>query len=408
MSRNPRTPSDESKSPSLPESSTPAPSPPSVSAEPSFSTPISPASSPPALPATRASARAPAHSTVDATYAYNGDLGIAPGSADLIRRRFAHSPPLIEILLDAELNKRFESYENAAKGKKAGFHTLGVLSLVAAGVGLAVTAIELMAHAYVGSAGVVHSVSSAGAGLAVVGLVVAITLTHVAGYRKKWLDNRYYAERLRQWHFDTLLDSDLTSLASTDIRKFKEERKVRMDEFCGTLTESRTSWLSMNDDLLVTPSHATKSVSPAHPLHDDIWKAFCWLRLDHQWRHWGIKTGTDERLHKTHRLVESISQTCFQVAVVATVAQALGISALWLGLLPQASWIDPAGIALAGVQLMLLAISVAFERADGGLGLSQEMEHYQRMAMVYMGIKDRATRATSDDARFEIMRNVEV
>lgn len=346
-------------------------------------------------------------SNAGSVHSYNGDLGLAAGSAEAIRTRFADRPWLIEMLIDEELNSVFLRYEDGAKGKKRQLRRWGALTLAVAGIGLIGAGVELALRSLDVNGRAVDHLGGISSSLSFLATVAAIWLIWVRKTRKQWLENRFAAERLRQWHFQTLLDGPLCALAMRDVAAFKAERRLRFTRFVGgelsQLSGTMQTWLSdpQRDEEML---HAGIGKSTGGP-DPELWEAYRWLRLEHQQRHWGAKLSRDETLAGAEALMRGAGHTCLQLAVFVMVVQVV-LYAISLAM-PAVSALESGSIVASAVSLLLVVLSVVFRAMDEGLGFSREAEHYAKMSLVYIGILGRTHGAVDAQAQAEIMQSVE-
>lgn len=167
-------------------------------------------------------------------------------------------PEAFRVLDWPELRAAFRAHDHAATKAKRWNRAQGISGLSISGLGVMVLAITpLLPEA--------HSNSAAVAALIFMSLGGIMGLVHWTVLRSKrtWLGHRFWTERLRQLHFQSLASNlDLVSLAMAD------------DAALETLKRKRVTWLADLSHEAADPRHLIRDVT------DDFTDRQAWLQSD--------------------------------------------------------------------------------------------------------------------------------
>jgi len=138
--------------------------------------------------------------TADSGHVFNSDLLANEHDRDKVRDLY---PPLEDILYHQELIDTFGKYNVIADDAKKRSRTLGKLAIVLGGVAIAFAAIEVALGIGERAGTLVFGFLAALCGI----LSIAIGAFGVlfGDKKRKWLHNRFMGERIRQFHFQSLI-----------------------------------------------------------------------------------------------------------------------------------------------------------------------------------------------------------
>jgi hypothetical protein len=319
-------------------------------------------------------------------------------------------PTIFHVLDHPQLRQLFSKYDtptNRAKriGLIAGFWAIGL------GFGaLGIAALELIfAH----PAGVTLAVVSGLCG--VLSFLIGSVGVLFAGRKRNWLRGRLMGERIRQFHFQMLvsrLPEILASLKSDAAKlSFLSERNVWFESF-------KASLIGKLDSTLAAILHEEKSIDPwlhnmgaAAEIQESkdinpILDAYRELRLVHQLDYVNFKLQDDYRIFSAmpRRQLAVISSIVFALIVLLVV---MHVGILAGALFPSsvlASFHSPEAII---VIIWLALAALAIRAMEQGLQPEREIERYQQYRSGVRAILERYDNAVSQNAKIEIMREME-
>lgn len=343
--------------------------------------------------------------------AFNADLGIASGPEAAIRQRFAAAPALVEILLDKDVQSDFTTQENLAIAAKRRLQVAGGIAVCGAALALVLGALEVGGRS-LGASGALWDtfIPMLGAVLGVGSVILAVALLYVKRLREAWLSARFCAERIRQWHFQTLLDGHLTDLAAADPPAFKAERAARYAMLCtGELAQPQGAMRQ----LLQSPGGSRLLSHPARPSQTgankaELWEAFRWLRLEHQGIYWGVKMAPDRPGRALESVVATTTRVSFVLVLALLIVQLAIIAAVGFSHAREAGALHRLANWCGAVGMVLLALSSGARAVEDATCLRQEREHYTRMSLAYAGLAPKATLAGDAAAQLALMTELEI
>jgi hypothetical protein len=300
-----------------------------------------------------------------------------------------HYPTFAPIFDWPELRSLFETYDAAAASARKHSRSAGVFAIVSGFVSLSVAATvpladELTRHNEISLLQTQAVLGGVAAALAIVSILVGYTQVLKGDGKARWLTNRFWSERIRQFHFQLIVNHLPTLVAALkdkgDLRGWLEFRARELDQFKHDYlrgvedkihhldvdeAEDRP-WLSANWD-------QAGPVPPASAEFDEL------LKLLEQQR-FGIQQRYAERklLNGWHspesraQWVLKLSDALTAVLLLATITVGIGsIMALTAGM-------NPMFRLIAGLVAALSSSSVVAMRAlKEGLLFSADAERYR-------------------------------
>lgn len=306
------------------------------------------------------------------------DEDLGPYNHDLFpgERFLAHVPKARPVLTLAEpAATRFRETDREARLCKALYHRTGALSLVLGSVALLGVCFELVVGALGGDASPGLTVAIELAALASLGILLFARLRR---YRQRWREACFARERIRQWHFESLLDGELV-----------EQRLVGTSE---AQERIESSWAEFEEDLrnpLGALGHFTQSASTplffnATPIADpeikeQLWKALRRLRFLHQ-DEYVVMTVSEESAISAVSMperafwAETVGSVALAMAVVIPAVQIILVATLGSG--EPDSFRVVAHPVLFGAAVAMAVLSASARAFKAGYTLPEELEAY--------------------------------
>lgn len=347
----------------------------------------------------------------DLTHQFNGDL-LVPKKVRMAAKR--SWPSIFHALDFPELRACFEARNDQSDRAKRIVHHLGLTAVL-----LAMGAIFGMAAKAWLLATYEHDYLLVGFALLVEALAlssfVILGVLAFGPWRARWLLNRFAAERIRQWHFQTLVlraEEVARSCASDSARShFQAQRKSWFDEFVANLQGTEDSLVRR---LLENPAEwvhlfheEARHVDTTLP--EELLQAYLRLRFQHQEEFASYKESETVAPSKSHLLswppsiLESYSE---RLAGALLVVAALIAALIMLGYLVGWESLHHPVWAIAGVWAAVASASV--HCLQEGLGISADRERYREYEARTRYLCDRFRAAHTDLERLGIMREMEL
>ena len=352
---------------------------------------------------------------------FNDDLLLQASDRKLAERKY---PSIFHVLDHPELRQLFCDYEAPAdRAKRTGLKA--GLGAIAFGFGaLAVATSELL---------ITHPASNPPAATTEDWLSVALAVTSgicgllsfligsvgvlFAGRKRHWLYCRLMAERIRQFHFQTLvfrLPQILASLKDDAARSvFLSERALWLETFkarlVGKLDFAFASTIREEEEidpwLHDRSAKEPLSMQESEDL-DPIFEAYRELRILHQ------LDFANYKLHDDHRLISAmprrqltvLSQAIFTFIILLVIMD----SGVLAGALFPNSIFAVFRSTITIVVIIWLALAALATRAvEQGLQPEREIERYQQYRSGIRAILERYDEASSQKTKIAIMREME-
>jgi hypothetical protein len=157
------------------------------------------------------------------------------------RAFFARHFPAFATIFDwPELRALFEIYEAAAEGARKHSRRAGVVAIAAGFLSLAVAAVVPLVDEFSRSnpSKQLHAQAVLGgiaAAFAIVSMLIGYTQVLTGEGKARWLTNRFWSERIRQFHFQLIVNNLPTLVAAiqnkSDFRAWVEFRARELDRF---------------------------------------------------------------------------------------------------------------------------------------------------------------------------------
>ena len=345
---------------------------------------------------------------------FNDDLLANEGDLESAGQLY---PEIVHVLDHPELRHLFSSYDVPANRAKKRSRRFGVWAVICVTLSLWLLAIEPILHLYP-EEGAYHALlrwieqSLVGVSLAfaVAGALLGFFGVLFRRAKSEWLLRRLMTERLRQFHFQTLVRRIPEIVASLQgdqaVASFVEQRKAWLATFKmrheGKLKAELTSilegaerkhfWLHPTSEV----DDETLAKVPAH-----LFEAYRTLRITHQLQFASYKLGEEDAfLPSLPRQQAQLFSRIAMVAVLAILALHFGIGAaiLWQR--------GDIGTVLTSVAIMVAIFALAVRTLEEGFKPEREVERYRHYYLSVCAISDDFD-AASPREKLRVMEQME-
>lgn len=336
-------------------------------------------------------------------YPFNDELLFTEADRELAKRLF---PGIYPALDHAELRATFGGIDEAANAAKKRSRRWGKIAvgLVTAALLLASTE-PLLEH---WSDGALAAMGIASAALGIPGALLGAFGVLFANTKRDWLEGRLQTERMRQFHFQTLvclMPDILEASRSGDWVAFTAKRGILLDKFKKEVIERKSSLFTATvegdeqDVWLIPPSEPP---APGLDIDHEIFRAYRYFRIERQIRF------TDYKLNSQHRLFSSLprdqsarlglaAMLCVMGLVVLHILIALGA----IGRMTKYLYI----LHLGAIWLAIAALSI--RTLEEGLRPGREVERYRAYRSALRAIERRFNEAPTVETRYRAMTALE-
>ncbi|QDU21871.1 hypothetical protein [Urbifossiella limnaea] len=356
---------------------------------------------------------------------YNDDLLAHHEDQAAIKVLF---PEVFHVLDHPELRAEFATYNGLSNGAKRFVHRLGLVAVGLAALALMSSAMTPILKAVEGVPGLSESAAKTlrvmqewsiyleVAGL--VGAAIALGGLWIGEKKKRWLEGRLMTEKLRAWHFQTLIHRGKEIEASCDRSNpnaVKEYQEKRAKWFTAFLQQHRGKLDSQLHELIDSPETQYASLhehassyppdSKALPVVLEAYKA---LRLRHQadYAAHKLQKDTNQPFWAPHRWptsvlkerLGSLSSFCIIGALLASAYVVLAHFGQW----PLAD--SPA---MPAVSLCFLVLNVTARGIMDGLAVREESQRYVDYSGEVRYLLTRYEATGNRAERLQIMQDME-
>lgn len=330
----------------------------------------------------------------------------------------ASMPRLDAVLRHPELWEAFQRYDNIANKSRADFRRIGRLSIVLGSIGLFGVLLKLALEAFgVGShSGVAGSdgvtipsdmrpiqwlefllITAEGAALSSILLAI---WPRTRRLRREWFTARFMSERIRQWHFQVLLDGALVRRAKRDPRAFEEERAKRWSRFMSSAPTAEGGANAFLEGQELGLYHAVTEGGDG-ATDADVCRAYVDLRFDKQQAYFQHKREEYKALENS---TEAVATWTLGSALVLSAAQLVLflVARCDVGELPHV-----AGTALSTTAGLLIVLSLVVHVYRSAHGIPQHRERYESCFLRLIALRAAFDSAPAMDARRALVAEVE-
>jgi hypothetical protein len=340
---------------------------------------------------------------------YNSDLLSSKLDLEAARKRY---PDIIHVLDHPELRAHFVEYDNPANRAKKRSLLTGVIAILLGALSLIIAAAEPLHGRLSHQTWYWLAVLSAFVGLA--GLLIGLSGVMFRKSKSAWLCRRLMTERLRQFHFQTLvfrLPEIVASGAGAPANQHYLDQRAKwfaqfQDRFRGRQPDELQKILASHEsgDIWLHPLPEKSPAEPASHLATQIFAAYRDLRIMHQISY------ANERLRQSRTIVPS---TPTSQASLFSNASLLVICALFLiHVVVSAAtifgWTELVFSPWTHIVAIWIAIgALAIRALEEGLKPDREIERYQQYRFAVRAIRDRYDDAKTWNEKIEIMKQME-
>jgi hypothetical protein len=341
---------------------------------------------------------------------FNDDLLLQEEDRKLASIKY---PTIFHVLDHPELRQLFSKYDTPAnRAKRIGL----IAGLLAIGFGFGALGIAALELIFVHPAGVALAVISGLCG--VLSFLIGSVGVLFAGRKRNWLRCRLMGEQIRQFHFQMMvfrLPEILASLKDDAGRaSFLSERNVWFESFKAHLIGKLDSTLAamLREENSIDPwlhdcarrgeptrMQESKDLSP-------IFDAYRELRIIHQLDYANYKLQDD------YRIISAMPRR--QLAVISAIVLALIVLLVMMHvgilvgtLLPSSMFAAFHSSDAAVVIIWLALTALAIRAIEQGVQPEREIERYQQYRSGVRAMLDRYDNAMFQNAKIEIMREME-
>jgi hypothetical protein len=317
-------------------------------------------------------------------------------------KNYLETLPLVRAALrHPALLCEFGRYNSLADSKQATVRLLGTVSLFCGGVALVGITIELLLAARTIQPPWYTTV------LFEIGAAASIILALRSKTRTQWLTARFMTERMRQWHFQMLLDGALISKARSAPTVFEAERAKRWEQFMLQAPDAQGGMNSFVDAETHELHHPVEPYSNSATANEAM-RAYVDLRFQKQLSYFNLKR---EEFKSRDEWSEALARWMIFIALLLTAGQfCLTAASYWNGPLDPVpeSLLVPVRESLFTAAIVLVVLSAMVRVYRSAIALAPQRERYETKWVRLVGLRAAFDAATTVDKKLEVMREVEI
>lgn len=354
---------------------------------------------------------------------FNDDLLANENDLEKIRALY---PTMEHVLHHPDLIDYFKHYNELADAAKATSRKYGTSAIILSAVAIALAGIEIASWQL--SPNTWPLVIGGFAAFCGIASVIIGALGALFGTRKRaWLHNRFMGERIRQFHFQSLiarLPQIIESLQDGNRKDlqdhFKENRRGIFlsfrHQFEGRIDSKFNDVISPDghDDWWLPARQPGSAVPDTRPELEPLFKAYRDLRIEHQIGYANYRLQTEPAIFSSMpvrqaQVLETVSKYVF-VGLVVTHLIVLGVIGFELTLaLRHAEGASAVSVTiLFSIAIIIVAVIALAARAfEQGLQPEREIERYQQYRSAVRSIRDQYDAAETPRQKIAVMRHME-
>lgn len=357
---------------------------------------------------------------------FNGDLLIDETDRTTAEKLYAN---IYHVLDHPELRETFSDYNTKAETAKKRVNRLGLAAVSLATLALLSSALtpvlDIVSGSDVGPNQTalttllkgVHWLLFLGECAGLVGSTIAVGGLLLANKKKEWLEHRYLAEMLRQWHFQYLIfrgkeieDSCNSSDPETAKKTFCNLRNAQFSAFKAKLENNREALvqaLRKHPEAGYQWLHEPRSsYSDESKVLEKVFEAYEELRFNHQALYAGLKLLEETRSLMPLKWPAQVMQRRCEAFTSICLASSLIISlAIVISRLAGGSDVLLASLSGAIVSLMILTVSV--RAVQDGLAVPEETQRYNDLAGKVRYLRTMFTATENQQKKLRAMEEME-
>jgi hypothetical protein len=215
--------------------------------------------------------------------------------------------------------------------------------------------------------------------------------------RQRWLTARFFAERMRQWHFELFLDGALVSKLTQDAAGFVAERDLRWSAFLHDLRAGPgLMGTFLHSDDYPIAHHTTSYTNDA--VADEVFTIYSKLRFEWQLSYFRCQADT---FAETDNWTEAAARWTLVAAAIVPLAQ------LALYGMRGDGAVETAIAVLPPLALLLALVSAVIRVLRSARAYSEERERYLSKWTRALALKAAFDAATERAGRLAVMEEFE-
>jgi hypothetical protein len=245
------------------------------------------------------------------------------------------------------------------------------------------------------------------AALSVIGALLGVFGVLFADSKKEWLENRFLTERLRQFHFQTMMmlaPEIMKAAATRNWTEFGRKRDRYLTAFKQDIIARRSSLFNVTVSDVEVESWIAPYAEPSIPANEisaQFFDAYRRLRIKRQ------IDFADYKLQTTRRLLSPFPRD--QAALLGGIAMICVFGILLMHVLaPIADYSGWKSGALFFPAIALAIVSLALRTLEEGLRPGREVERYRAYQSALRSIGRRFDESTTPSGKLKAMTSLEV
>jgi hypothetical protein len=344
---------------------------------------------------------------------FNNDLLVGPADQERARALF---PALMPVLYNPALIALFQPHDEAANRAKRNGHRWGMVAVALATAALLLASANEIYHDWPKPWPKVIGGIAALAGIA--GVFIALLGGLHTRAKHHWLLHRLMTERLRQFHFQFLVEHARAIahaaarseampgvIAARDAafaafnHRHEGQLPSEMPAIVADEADAR-AWVVAAAGTATPPAARGAKSAELRPLYD----AYRLLRIDHQigYADYQLRSASAFGFKSPRQQAQVLTFATFGAILLVFVLHILEAFGVAFGI----PTFSGSGITLVATWLALVTLGV--RALEEGLKPKREIERYRRYRAQLVALRARFEAAPDDDARFAAMRGVEL
>jgi hypothetical protein len=347
---------------------------------------------------------------------FNSDLLLTQRDRESAKRLF---PSIFHVLDHAELRDLFLSYDEPANQAKRRGRRAGVLAIALAFGALAVASLEYPFGHRSGCSNCTFTaelLAAISALCGIAGVLIGSFGVLLARRKREWLYNRFMGERMRQFHFQSMIAQLPNISASVEddtcqarfladrallLEKFKSDFVGNVDaKYFATIDEK-----NLCEAALINNHHALDGLGQGE-IMQTFFSAYRKLRIQHQIDYANYKLADDHKIFSSHprRQAQSFSHMSIVLIIILCIIDTSVLVSIFI----PTDIIVISNREYIGLFIILVALAALATRAlEQGLQPEREAERYQQYRSALRAVLDRFDRAQSVREKVQAMEEME-
>ena len=342
-------------------------------------------------------------------YPFNDELLFTQADRDLAKKLY---PSVYPALDHEELRAAFSGIDEAANAAKRRSRRWGKTAVVLVTAALLLASTEPLFERHHWSPHALAIMGMMSAALGIPGALLGAFGVLFANTKREWLEGRLLTERMRQFHFQTLvglMPDILNAARSGDWAAFIATRSMLLEKFKKEVIERKSSLFTAmvdgdeQDVWLIAPSDPP---GPGVDVNHELFRAYRYLRIERQIRF------TDYKLDSRRKLFPTLPRDQAAKFGMAAMLCVMGLVILHILIALGAGFGARFGVTqylyilhLIAIWLAILALSI--RTLEEGLRPGREVERYRAYRSALRAIERRFNEAPNVEVRYRAMTALE-